>query len=133
MIENKNKKKFKPFMIYCFLDYLSFNEKLKIRLTCKIFNNSILDKLPFLQKDNLFNMNKKYLISIKEKYDFSYKKKKQQLSFLESNKENDFNSTEKKCFSKKLTLIRLLNNNNYMLIKKNVKLGELQIPKKLYI
>ena len=43
------------------------------------------------------------------------------------------NSTEKKCFSKKLTLIRLLNNNNYMLIKKNAKLGELQIPKKLYI
>ncbi len=120
-------------MIYCFLDYLSFNEKLKLRLTSKIFNNSIIDKLPFLQKDNLINMNKKYLNLLKEKYDCSYKKKKEKLAFLELNKENDFYSSEKKCFSKKLTLIRLLNNNNYMLIKKGVKLGELQIPKKLFI
>ena len=82
MIENKNKKKFKPFMIYCFLDYLSFNEKLKLRLTSKIFNNSIKDKLPFLQKDNLINMNKKYLNLLKEKYDFSYKKKKRKIGFF---------------------------------------------------
>ena len=75
-----------------------------------IFN--IIRKSTILQKENLTSRN--------------ITKKLQ-------NKENDFNSTEKKCFSKKLTLIRLLNNNNYMLIKKNVKLGELQIPKKLYI
>ena len=52
MMEKKNKKIIKHFMIYCFLYYLPFNEKLKIRLSYKMFNNSILDKLPFLQKDN---------------------------------------------------------------------------------
>ncbi len=45
-------------MIYCFLDYLPFNEKLKIRLTYKMINKSILDKFPFLQKDKLINMSK---------------------------------------------------------------------------
>ena len=110
--------------------YFSFNEKLQLRLTCKLFNRSILDKLPFLEKENLINMNKRYFNSLKEKYDISYRKKKNQYLFLKSNSKL-FDSSEKKCFSKKQTLIKLLNNHDYMIIKNRIKLGLLDIPKKL--
>ena len=64
---------------------------------------------------------------------FLIKKKKKNFSFLYSNNKNDFDSTDKKTFSKKQILVNLINNKDYMIIKKKVKLGELQIPKKLCI
>ena len=130
MLEQKNKKKFKPFMIYSFLEFLSFREKLKVRLVCKLFNKCTYTKLSFLRNQNFIAMNKSWLEEVKNRYDNSQKKYKTKPSRNSLEKVVTFDSSGGK-FSKKNTLIKLINGKNYMNIKKQVSLGRMLQPKQL--
>jgi hypothetical protein len=54
-ILNKNNRKLKKPIIYSFLEYLSFHEKIQIRTTCKQWNDIVKEKLPFLTQENFIN------------------------------------------------------------------------------
>ena len=127
MLERKNKKKIKPFMIYSFLDFFSFREKLSLRLACKMFNHCIMTTMTFLQNKNFVAMNKNWLQNIKEKFDNTNKKREKKSIENINNKTIIFDSSEKK-FSKKKTLIKLINSKNFMNIKKQVRLGQMLLP-----
>jgi hypothetical protein len=54
-ILNKNNKKLKNPIIYSFLDFMNFFEKIQIRITCKQWNEIIKKQLPFLNQENFIN------------------------------------------------------------------------------
>lgn len=125
MIQNKNNLKFKASTIYSLIDYFSFKEKLHLRLVSKGFNKCIKNRITFLNKENFVNMSRALREEVKEEYDERINKRKS----LNQSMINYFSSEKK--FSKKKTLVKLLNSKNYINIKKQVTLSQMVLPKKL--
>lgn len=54
-ILNKNNKKLKNPIIYSFLEFLNFFEKIQTRIICKQWNRIIKEQHPFLNQENFIN------------------------------------------------------------------------------
>lgn len=128
MLQRKNQRKVKKFMIYSFIEFFTFKEKLSLRLVCQNFNQCVMNKLDFLKTENFIAMNSYWLEDVRMKYDESYRKKKPIIDMC--NESVLFSSSHSQAkFSKKRTLIKLLNAGNYEAIKKQKSLRRLLFPK----
>ena len=148
MIQNKNKKVFKPNIVYCISLFLTFEENLSLRLICKLFNSGILIRYDFLKNESfLFTTNNKIHEKIRKEYKIN-NKKNNLILFNElvegtdktkiTKKEKEFNAIilNKRPtgnFSKKQILINMINNKDYISIKSRIKSGDFSIPKNLCV
>ena len=119
LLRNKNNKHVKAFMVQTILPYLEFNDKIQIRLVSKVFNDCVKLSLPFLQNKNFVTMNKyKLLKSINDENENENENNNQHVHLQRRSFScNKMFSSEKK-YSKKNLLVKLINNENYMNVRK---------------
>ena len=117
LLQNKNNKHINAFIVQTILPYLEFNDKIQLRLVSKVFNDCVKLSLPFLQNKNFVTMNKyKILKSINEENVDNNSNTHVHLP-RRSFSCNKLFSSEKK-YSKKNLLVKLINNENYMNVRK---------------
>ena len=128
MLQRKNQRKVKKFMIYSFLDFCTFKEKIALRLVCQNFNQCVMNVLDFLKTENFIAMSSYWLEDVRMKYDESYRKRKPIRDMCNESVLFSSNHSQAK-FSKKRILIKLLNAGDYQAIKKQKSLRRLLLPK----
>lgn len=111
LTQNNSTNTIKNYSLENLFSFMTTIDKLKVRLVCKYWNDSLKTNLPILNKENfLYLQRKKYILS--------------------SSKENNiFDESHKKRFSKKTQLARYINSNNISILRKKVDLGILTKPR----